>query len=149
MIALACDHAGYELKPYVIQVLDELGLEYLDLGTNSAESVDYPIYGARAARAVADGRCERGIILCGTGVGIGMAAGKIHGIRCAVCTDCYSAQMSRMHNDANMLALGARVLGRELAKMIVRIWLTTEFDGERHARRVGQIMALDRGEALE
>ena len=149
MIAIACDHAGFELKPAILQVLDELGLSYLDLGTDSKQSVDYPVYGARAAHAVADGRCEKGIILCGTGVGIGMAAGKVHGIRCAICSDCYSAEMSRLHNDANMLALGARVLGSELAKKIVRIWLTTSFDGERHARRVGQIMQLDRGEALE
>ena len=149
MIAIACDHAGFALKPHILSVLDELRLPYLDLGTDSEKSVDYPVYGARAAQAVADGRCEKGIVLCGTGVGIGMAASKVHGIRCAICSECYSAEMSRLHNDANMLALGARVLGSELAKKIVRIWLTTDFDGERHARRVGQIMQLDRGEALE
>ena len=149
MIAIACDHAGFALKPHIISVLEELGLPYLDLGTDSEKSVDYPVYGARAARAVADGRCDRGIVLCGTGIGIGMAAGKVHGIRCAICSDCYSAAMSRQHNDANMLALGARVVGSELARMIVRIWLTTDFDGERHARRVGLISRLDQGEALE
>ena len=123
MIAIACDHAGIDLKPHVIAVLDELGIPYKDFGTNSHESVDYPIYGARAANAVASGECSMGIIMCGTGVGIGMAA--------------------------SMLALGARVLGSELAKDIVRIWLMTAFEGERHARRVGMIDRLDRGEALE
>ncbi|HIU19328.1 MAG TPA: ribose 5-phosphate isomerase B [Candidatus Limiplasma stercoravium] len=149
MIAIACDHAGIDLKPHVIAVLEELGIPYTDFGTHTRESVDYPLYGARAARAVASGQCERGIVMCGTGVGIGMAAGKVHGIRCVTCTDTYSAKMSRLHNDANMLALGARVLGSELAKDIVRIWLMTAFEGERHARRVGMIDRLDRGEALE
>ncbi|MEG2951417.1 MAG: ribose 5-phosphate isomerase B [Clostridia bacterium] len=149
MIAIACDHAGIDLKPHIIAVLEELGLPYLDLGTNGHESVDYPVYGARAAKAVASGECERGIVLCGTGVGIGMAAGKVHGIRCVTCTDTYSAKMSRLHNNANMLSLGSRVLGSELAKDIVRIWLTTPFEGDRHARRVGMIDALDRGDALE
>jgi len=149
MIAIACDHAGIDLKPAVIDVLNELGLSYHDFGTFSHESVDYPIYGARAAHAVAGGECDRGIILCGTGVGIGMAAGKVHGIRCVICSDTYSAKMSRLHNNANMLSLGSRVVGPELAKDIVRIWLTTEFEGERHARRVGMIDKLDRGEGLE
>ena len=149
MIAIACDHAGIDLKPHVIAVLDELGIPYKDFGTNSHESVDYPIYGARAANAVASGECSMGIVMCGTGVGIGMAAGKVHGIRCVTCTDTYSAKMSRLHNNANMLALGARVLGSELAKDIVRIWLMTAFEGERHARRVGMIDRLDRGEMLE
>lgn len=149
MIAIACDHAGIDLKPAVIAVLDELEIPYYDFGTHSHESVDYPVYGARAAHAVANGSCDRGIVLCGTGVGISMAAGKVHGIRCVCCSDTYSAKMSRLHNNANMLALGARVVGTELAKDIVRIWLMTEFEGERHARRVGQIDALDRGEELE
>ncbi len=149
MIAIACDHAGIDLKPAVIAVLDELGFDYCDFGTYSHESVDYPVYGARAANAVASGKCDRGIVLCGTGVGISMAAGKVHGIRCVCCTDTYSAKMSRLHNNANMLALGARVVGTELAKDIVRTWLMTTFEGERHARRVGQIDALDRGESLE
>ena len=149
MIAIACDHAGIDLKPAVIAVLDELGIPYKDFGTYTHESVDYPVYGARAANAVARGECDRGIVLCGTGVGIGMAASKVHGIRCVTCTDTYSAKMSRLHNDANMLSLGARVLGSELAKDIVRVWLMTEFEGERHARRVGMINRLDAGESLE
>lgn len=149
MIAIACDHAGIDLKPHVIAVLDELGLPYKDLGTNSYESVDYPVYGARAAKAVSSGECDRGIVMCGTGVGIAMAASKVRGIRCVNCTDTYSAKMSRMHNNANMLSLGARVVGSELAKEIVRVWLTTDFEGERHARRVEMLDRLDRGEALE
>jgi len=149
MIAIACDHAGIDLKPAVITVLDGLGIPYKDYGTYTHESVDYPVYGARAAHAVASGECDRGIVLCGTGVGIGMAASKVRGIRCVTCTDTYSAKMSRLHNDANMLALGARVLGTELAKDIVRVWLMTEFEGERHARRVGMINRLDAGEVLE
>lgn len=149
MIAIACDHAGIDLKPHVIAVLDELGIPYKDFGTFSHESVDYPVYGARAAHAVAGGECERGIVMCGTGVGIGMAASKVPGIRCVNCTDTYTAKLSRLHNDANMLALGARVLGSELAKDIVRIWLMTAFEGERHARRVGMLESLERGESLE
>ena len=149
MIALACDHAGIELKPHVISVLDELGLPYRDFGTHSTESVDYPVYGVRAAKAVAGGECDLGIILCGTGIGIGMAAGKVRGIRCVNCSDCFSAIMSRRHNNANMLALGARVVGSGLAKEIVHSWLTAAFDGERHAGRVAQIMQVDQGENLE
>ena len=142
-VAVACDHAGIDLKPHVLEVLNELGMEYLDLGTNSHESVDYPVYGAKAAQAVAGGQCDRGIVLCGTGVGISMAASKVRGTRCVVCSEPYSAALSRQHNDANILALGSRVVGSELAKMIVRTWLTTEFEGERHARRVQQIMDIE------
>ena len=149
MIAIGCDHAGIDLKPAVIEVLEELGLEYKDFGTYDHQSVDYPVYGAKAARAVASGECDRGIVLCGTGVGIGMAAGKVKGVRCVICSDTYSAKMSRLHNNANMLALGSRVLGSELCKDIVRLWLTTGFESGRHGRRVALIDRLDRGEALE
>lgn len=148
MIAIACDHAGIDLKPAVIEVLDELGLAYKDFGTCDHTSVDYPVYGERAARAVASGECEKGILLCGTGVGIGMAAGKVQGIRCVTCSEPYSARMSRQHNNANMLSMGARVVGSELAKDIVRVWLTTDFEGERHARRVDMLNRLDKGESL-
>jgi len=149
MIALACDHAGYELKPHMIEVLEELEFTYKDFGTYGPERVDYPVYGARAARAVAGGECDRGILLCGTGVGIALAANKVRGIRCVVCSECFSASMSRLHNDANMLALGARVVGSGLAKSIVHTWLTTAFEGDRHARRVGQISLLEDGRPLE
>ncbi len=149
MIAIACDHAGIDLKPTVISVLDELGIPYKDFGTHKRESCDYPIYGARAAKAVASGECDLGIVLCGTGAGIGMAANKVEGVRCVICSDTYTAKMSRLHNNANMLSLGSRVVGTELAKDIVRVWLMTSFEGERHARRVALIDKLDRGEELE
>ena len=143
MIAIGCDHTGIDLKPAVLEVLDEMGLAYTDFGTNSHDSVDYPVYGKKAADAVASGACDLGIIICGTGQGIGMTANKVHGIRCVICSEPYSAQMGREHNDANMLSIGARVVGSELAKMIVRTFLTSEFLGERHARRVAQINAVD------
>ena len=148
MIAIACDHAGIDLKPHVIDVLNELQLPYQDFGTFTHDSVDYPVYGEMGARAVAAGQCELGIIMCGTGVGIGIAANKVHGVRCVMCSDCYSALMSREHNDANMLAMGARVVGSELAKMIVRTFVTGVFNGERHARRVAQITTLEQGGTL-
>ena len=150
-IAVACDHAGLELKPYILQVIEELGMEYVDFGNNDPtdRNDDYPLYGARAAHCVAEGQADRGIVLCGTGVGIGMVANKVKGIRCVTCTDTYSARMSRQHNDANMLSMGARVLGRELAKDIARIFLTTEFEGGRHARRVEMITRVENGESLE
>ncbi|MHC1787623.1 MAG: ribose 5-phosphate isomerase B [Christensenellales bacterium] len=147
MIAIANDHTALELKKAVIEVFDELGLPYLDLGTNETARCDYPLAGEAAARAVADGRCELGVVLCGTGVGIGISANKVKGIRCAIVSEPYSALMSRQHNDANMIALGARVVGSELAKMIVRTFLTGQFEGGRHARRVDQIMAIEAGES--
>ena len=149
MIAIACDHAGIDLKPSVIEVLNELNLPYRDFGTFTHDSVDYPVYGEMAARAVVSGECELGVILCGTGVGIGIAANKVAGVRCVICSDCYSALMAREHNNANMLAMGARVVGSEVAKLLVRTFVTGKFLGERHARRVGQIMTLDAGGTLQ
>ena len=149
MIALASYHVGRTLKEEIKTLLDEMGLAYQDFGTDSDERVDYPIYGARAARAVASRACDRGIICCGTGVGISLAANKIHGIRCVVCSDCYSAALSRQHNDTNMLSMGSRVVGADLGKMIARMWLTTAFEGGRHQRRVEQIAALEEGKAIE
>ena len=149
MIALASDHVGIILKEEIKKLLDEMGLAYHDYGAYSEERTDYPLYGARAAKAVASGECERGIICCGTGVGISLAANKIDGIRCVVCSDCYSAMLSRQHNNTNMLSLGSRVVGEDLGKMIARIWLSTDFEGGRHQRRVEQIAALERGEAIE
>ena len=119
--------------------LDELGLAYHDYGAYSTESCDYPAYGEAVAHAVAYGACERGILVCGTGIGIGIAANKVHGIRCATCSDCYCAEMSRRHNDANILALGERVTGVGLAMKIVDAFLNAEFEGGRHARRVALI----------
>lgn len=144
MIALGSDHAGLPLKLEIIELLKERGLEYKDFGTFTQESAHYPTYGRLAAEAVADGRCQRGLLFCGTGIGISLTANKVPGIRCAVCSDCYSAVMSRKHNDANMLALGARVVGADLARMIVSMWLDTEFEGGRHQTRVDLIMQTER-----
>ena len=139
MIALGCDHGGYALMQSVKKHLDEKGLEYKDFGTYSTDSCDYPVYAKAAAGAVASGECEKGILICGTGIGISIAANKVKGIRAALCSDCFSAEMTRRHNNANMLAMGARVLGEGLALQIVDIFLSTEFDGGRHARRVDMI----------
>ncbi len=130
-------------------MLSERGMKVKDFGTHDAASCDYAAVAQKAAQAVASGECSRGILCCGTGVGISIAANKVAGIRCVVCSDCYSAKMSRVHNDANMLALGARVIGDESAKMIVDIWLNTPFEGGRHQRRIDQIAAIERGESLE
>lgn len=149
MIAIACDHAALEMKRDLLGLLDEMGLAYHDYGTYDEQSCDYPVMAARAAKAVTSGECDRGILICGTGVGMSLAANKVKGIRCVVCSEPYSAELSRRHNDTNMLAVGARVIGPELARMIVRTWLTTEFEGGRHQRRVDLITALENGEELE
>jgi len=146
MIALGCDHGGFSLMQEIKAHLDELGLEYRDFGTYTSESCDYPVYAEAAARAVASGECDRGILVCGTGIGISIAANKVKGIRAAHCSDCYSAEMTRRHNDANMLALGARVLGDGLALRIVDTFLTTGFDGGRHQRRIDLISAIENAE---
>ena len=143
MIALGSDHAGYPLKMEIIKLLQERGLPFIDFGTETPQRVDYPAYGRKAAEAVASGQCQRGLIFCGTGIGIGIAANKVAGIRCATCSDCYSAQMSRAHNDANMLALGARVVGVDLARMMVNLFLDTAFEGGRHAGRVQMIHGIE------
>ena len=142
-IALGCDHGGYELKEYVKTVLDRLGHTYEDFGCFSTESCDYPDFGAAAARAVASGACDRGIVICTTGIGISIAANKVHGIRCAHCADSLQAELTRRHNNANMLALGAGFTGKNLAERIVEVFLSTEFEGGRHARRVDKVMALE------
>ncbi len=143
MIAIGSDHGGFALKQEIMKHLDEKGLAYKDFGTYSEESCDYPTYGAAVGRAVVSGECDRGIIICGTGIGISIAANKIEGVRAANCTDCYMAEMTRRHNDANVLALGARVLGSGLALKIVDTFLDTDFEGGRHARRIAQISELD------
>lgn len=149
MIAMACDHAALGMKKEVMKLLEEMGLEYKDFGTYTEESCNYPIFAARAAKAVASGDCERGILLCGTGIGMSLAANAVKGIRCALCCDPLSAELTRRHNDANMLALGARIIGPELAKCIVRAFLETPFDGGRHQTRVDMITRLQNGEELE
>ena len=149
MIAIACDHAAVELKKEIEAMLNEMGEEYLDFGTHTAESCHYPVFAARAAKAVGDGTCERGIVLCGTGIGVSIAANKVHGIRCALCSEPLSAELTRRHNDANMVAIGARVTGAELAKCIVRTFLTTPFEGGRHQTRIDLISQLEQEQVLE
>ena len=143
MIALGSDHGGYALKQHIIEYLDAHGLDYRDFGCHSTESCDYPVFAKAAAEAVASGECERGIVICTTGIGISIAANKVHGVRCALCTDPLMAEMTRRHNDANMLALGARVLGEGLALKIVDTFLDTPFEGGRHARRIEKLMAIE------
>lgn len=140
MIALGSDHGGYELKMAVIAHLEERGIEYKDFGCYGLESCDYPIFGRAAAEAVADGTCEKGIVVCTTGIGISITANKVKGIRCALCTDTNLAKMTRLHNNANMLALGASAVTKEMAMDIVDTFLDTEFSGEeRHQRRIDLI----------
>ena len=140
MIAIGCDHGGYALKQEILAHLDKRGLAYRDYGTYSEASCDYPVYAKAVAKAVADGDCERGILICGTGIGVSITANKQPGIRCALCGDCFSAQATREHNDANVLALGARVVGPGLALKIVDTFLDTPFSGdERHMRRISMI----------
>ena len=142
-IAIGSDHAGFPLKQVVKSWLEEHGYEVDDLGTHDTKSVDYPDYAAAVAHAVAEGKADRGILICGTGIGMSISANKVPGIRAALCTDAYTARMSRRHNDANVLCMGARVIGPGVAESIVEAWLSEEFEGGRHARRVGKINALD------
>ncbi|SEA40340.1 ribose 5-phosphate isomerase B [Eubacterium aggregans] len=142
-IAIGSDHGGYELKEVIKALLSDEGIEYMDLGPENEESVDYPVYGQKVAEAVAGGQAERGIAICGTGVGISIAVNKIPGIRGSLCTNEYMAEMTRRHNDSNVLVLGGRVLGTELAKAIVKKWLYTEFEGGRHQRRLDEITAIE------
>ena len=143
MIAIASDHGGYDLKERVKKYLEEKNIPYQDMGCDSKASCDYPVFGHAAARAVADGTCEKGIVICTTGIGISIAANKIKGIRCAHCADCLQAEMTRRHNDANMMAIGAGFTGKNMAERMVEVFLTTEFEGGRHERRVNKMMALE------
>ena len=142
-IAIGSDHGGYDLKEQVKTWLQEMGHEVEDFGCYSKESCDYPDFGAAAARAVASGQCEKGVVICTTGIGISMTANKVKGIRCALCGDPWSAEMTRRHNDANMLAMGAGVVGPQLARQILEAFLTHNFEGGRHQRRVDKLMALE------
>ena len=144
MIALGCDHGGYELKQEIMAWLDKNHLEYKDYGCFSGEAVDYPVYAKLVGHAVADGECEKGILICGTGIGIGIAAGKVKGIRVCTCSEPYSARLSRMHNNTNDVTFGARVVGTEMAKMIVDEWLENAYEGGRHERRVTQLMEIEK-----
>lgn len=140
MIAIGSDHGGYDLKQRVIQYLEEKQIPYQDMGCDSKESVDYPIYGKAVAQAVAEGSCEKGIVICTTGIGISMAANKVPGVRCALCSDTLSARMTRLHNDANVLAMGGGMIGDNLALDIVETFLNTPFSNEeKHQRRVNML----------
>lgn len=146
MIALGCDHGGYDLMQEVIAYLDSKGIAYKNFGCHSSkESVDYPEYGRAVAKSILSGECEKGILICGTGIGISITANRYKGIRAALCSDCFSAEATRLHNDANILAMGGRVLGPGLAVKIVDTFLNTEFSGdERHARRISKIEEYER-----
>ena len=144
MIAIGCDHGGFELKNHVIKYLQDKGYQVKDYGTYSEESVDYPDCAKPVCEAVISGEAENGILFCGTGIGISIAANKYKGIRAALCSDVYSAKMTKQHNNANIICMGGRVIGRELAFMIVDAWLETEFEGGRHANRIAKIHEIEK-----
>lgn len=142
-IAIGNDHTAIEMKEEIKEYLQSKGIEVLDLGTNAHESCDYPVYGEKVGRAVVSGEADLGIAICGTGVGISLAANKVKGIRACVCSEPYTAKLSRMHNNSNVLAFGARVIGVEMAKMITDEWLNAEYEGGRHQRRVDMVMEIE------
>ena len=143
MLAIGCDHGGFELKTHILNHLKENGVEFKDFGCYDENSVDYPDIAEKVGKAVASGEFENGILICGTGIGISIAANKIKGVRAALCSDVYSAKMTKQHNNANIICLGGRVTGRELAFMIVDTWLNEEFQGGRHQNRVDKIHNLE------
>ena len=142
-LGIGNDHVGYEMKLQIKAYLEEKGHEVVDFGADSDKRSDYPVYGERVARAVASGECDAGVLICGTGVGISVSANKVHGIRAAVCSEPVTAALSKRHNNANIIAFGARIVGIEMAKAIVDAWLDAEFEGGRHAHRVGLMMDIE------
>ena len=142
-IAMACDHGGLRLKNVLKEYLLVNGYEVEDFGTNSEDSCDYPDYAGKAAKAVASGACDKGVVVCGTGIGVSITANKVNGIRCALCHDVFSAKATRAHNDSNMIAMGQRVIGEGLALEILKAWLSTEFEGGRHVQRIEKMMAYE------
>ena len=142
-IALGSDHGGFALKQDIIKYLESKGIEYNDFGTYSTDSCDYPTFGEAAAKAVASGECDRGIVICTTGIGISISANKVKGIRCALCSEPLSAEMTRRHNDANMLAMGGGMINKNMAERIVEVFLNTEFEGGRHQRRIDIITKME------
>ena len=142
-IAVACDHGGFRLKNVLVEYLKDNGYEVEDFGCYSEESCDYPDYAGKAALAVAKGTCDKGIVVCGTGIGVSITANKVKGIRCALCHDVFSAKATRAHNDTNMLAMGQRVIGEGLALEIVKAWLDGQYEGGRHDQRIAKMMAYD------
>jgi ribose 5-phosphate isomerase B len=142
-IAIGCDHAGVEMKKEIIALLRDLHIECTDYGTNTSESVDYPDFGEKVSAAVSSETIQKGILICGTGIGMSIVANKFPGVRASLCNELFTAKMSRLHNDANILVLGGRVVGRDLAKEIVRTWVTTPFEGERHSKRLKKITLIE------
>jgi ribose 5-phosphate isomerase B len=142
-VAIGCDHAGVELKEALISLLRDRGIQYRDFGTNGPQSVDYPDFGEAVSRAVSTGEAERGVLVCGTGIGMSIVANKFPGVRAALCAEPFSARMSRLHNDANVLVIGGRVTGVELAREIATVWLETPFEGGRHQRRLDKIREIE------
>lgn len=147
-IAIGNDHGGVDLKNHIVEYVRKMGHEVVNFGTDSNESVDYPIYAAKVANAVASGECDRGILICGTGIGISIAANKVHGIRCALCSEPASAKLTRQHNNANIVAFGGRIIGTVLAESIVEAFLTTEFQGGRHQRRIDLIAEIEKNQKI-
>ena len=144
MIAIGSDHIGYLYKEEIKKYLEERNIEYKDFGCFSNKRIDYPLVGKKVAESIVKGKCDKGILICGTGVGVGISANKINGIRAVICSEPYSAKLSRAHNDSNILAFGARVIGIELAKMIIEIWLNTSFKGGRHRARIDLIEEIEK-----
>ena len=142
-IAIGCDHAGVELKNEILSLLNNLRIQYIDYGTDSPESVDYPDFGEKVSDAVSSGKIELGILICGTGIGMSIVANKFPGVRASLCNDLFTAKMSRLHNDANILVIGGRVVGKDLAKEIVKTWVSTPFEGDRHRRRLDKITKIE------
>ena len=142
-IAIGCDHAGVELKQQIIALLKDLHIECIDYGTDSTESVDYPDFGEKVSEAVSSGKIQKGILICGTGIGMSIVANKFPGVRASLCNELFTAKMSRLHNDANILVLGGRIVGKDLAKEIVKTWVSTPFEGQRHCRRLEKISHIE------
>jgi len=142
-IALGCDHAGFGLKEEIVSLLQTLNVEFVDCGTDSTASVDYPDFGEKVSGLVSSGKIERGILICGTGLGMSMVANKFPNVRASLCNDLFTAKMSRLHNDANVLVLGGRVIGKDLAYEIVKTWVSTPFEGDRHMKRLNKIKKIE------
>ena len=146
MIAIGCDHGGYELKKEIVAYLDQKGIEYKDFGCDSTASVDYPVYARKVAHAILDGSCEKGILICGTGIGMSIAANKVNGIRAAACSDHFSAKYTRLHNNANILCLGGRVIGVGTALELADLFVDTEYEGGRHQKRLDMITEIEKSQ---
>lgn len=142
-IAIGCDHAGVDTKREILSLLDNLQIEHKDYGTDSSESVDYPDFGEKVSGAVSSGEVERGILICGTGIGMSIVANKFPGVRASLCNELFTAKMSRLHNNANILVIGGRIVGKDLAKEIVKTWVSTPFEGDRHSRRLNKISLIE------